>query len=251
MTFAAVLFDLGQTLLDYGPASRWPEFRIQRMEQLYPLARELCGEIGLSPAGFGHAVGSALQTDETRVLEHRGLSRPFAERMREALAGIGITADGETLERLIEAFNEPIRTWPRPYPETESVLRRLHSLGLGMAIITNAPWDTPGQMLSSDLERWGLRGLFQAFIGSGEVPWRKPNPEFMWTAAKALGIPSEQCLVVGDNLRADIAGARAAGMRSLWMNRDGAAAPLAGPQPDWVACTLERVLQLVGFPEPQ
>lgn len=245
MKLSAVLSDLGQTLLDYGPAARWPEFRLQRMEALYPLARELWGEIGLPAAEFGRAIGGGIQTDELRAREHRGLSRPFSERLCEALAAIGVTADEPSLARFGDAFSEPVRSWPRPYPETRLALERLRALGLRMAIITNAPWDTPGSLLHQDLVRWDLDGFFDAFVGSGEVPWRKPHPEFMWAAARALGVSPSECLVIGDNLMADVGGARAAGMRSVWMNRDGGVAPTDAPQPDWVARSLRDAVGVV------
>ena len=245
MTVSALLFDLGQTLLDYGPQERWPRFRIERMAELYPLVCELCGRPALSPSAFGDLVGGALQTDELRAREHSGLSRPFAERMRQALAAAGITPDGHRLEQLAEAFHAPVREWPRPYPETAAALAGLRALGLKMAIITNAPWDCPGRMLYADLERWDLRRFFDAFVGSGEVPWRKPNPEFMWAAARALTTPPEQCLVVGDSLMADIGGARAAGMYCVWINRDAAAASEEHPRPDRVARSLSEVSAII------
>jgi len=245
MRFSAVLFDLGQTLLDYGDHRRWPEFRIQRMTELYPLATELWGDIPLSAEEFGRAIGAGIQTDEMRAAEHRGLAVHFHHRLREALRSAGIKADDGHLARVMEAFNEPIRGWPKPFPEAERALQELRSLGLGLAIITNSPWDTPSEPLYCDLGRWGLRRLFSAFVGSGEAPWRKPNPEFMWAAARQLGAPPERCLVVGDNIAADIAGARAAGMRSAWVERDGLAAPPDALRPDWTVTSLNQVVQIV------
>ena len=249
-TFTAVLFDLGYTLLDYGPPDRWPEFRVLRMEQLYPLACQLWGDLGLSPADFGRLVGGALQTDETRATEHGGFSVSFLQRLRRALTQIGLAPDEGALDRLAQAFSAPIRDWPHPYPEAPSVLQALRSSGLKLAIITNTPWDTPGSLLRGDLARFGLAGFFDAFIASGEVPWRKPHPEFMRAAARALAVPSDRCLVVGDNLRADVAGARAAGMRSIWVNRTGDPPPPGTPPPDWIAASLLEVLQVVACPSP-
>jgi putative hydrolase of the HAD superfamily len=76
----------------------------------------------------------------------------------------------------------------------------------------------------------------------------------MWAAAGELGVPPEHCLVVGDNLMADIAGAGAAGMKSVWINRDQGSAPedgrwsdrVAKPRPDWVAASLTEVVRIVG-----
>jgi HAD superfamily hydrolase (TIGR01509 family) len=205
----------------------------------------MCGHSPLSAEEFGRAVGAGIQTDEMRAAEHRGLAVPFRSRLRQALAAAGITADEGQIERLTEVFNEPVRAWPRPFPETESVLRGLRSLGMGLAVITNAPWDTPSEALYSDLARYGLRAAFSAFIGSGEVPWRKPSPEFMWAAARELGVPYDRCLVVGDNIMADIGGARAAGMRSVWVNRDGAVPPADAAAPDWTVTSLAQVLSIV------
>jgi putative hydrolase of the HAD superfamily len=54
---------------------------------------------------------------------------------------------------------------------------------------------------------------------SGDVPWAKPNPEFFFAAARELSLTPEDCVVVGDTLHADIAGANAAGIRSIWIDR--------------------------------
>jgi len=48
----------------------------------------------------------------------------------------------------------------------------------------------------------------------------------------------ETCLVVGDSLKADIAGARAAGMKCVWVNREGLA---GGDEADWVVGDLQGV----------
>ena len=243
--FAAVLFDLGGTLLDYGPQTRWAEFRLRRMEELHGLVCGLAGDLDLSAAELGRRLGEAIQTEEMRALERSGRALPLAERLRTALAGVGVEADCRQVQRLVQVFCQPIRSWPRPFAESPQTLARLRELGARMAIITNAPWDSPGRFLHADLERWGLAGHFGAFVSSGDVPWRKPNPQFMWAAAKALGVAPEACLVVGDTLAADVAGARAAGMAALWVNRAGGPAPADGPQPDWTAASLEEVVKVV------
>lgn len=253
MTIRAVLFDLGYTLLDYrlqGPWSafhvgRWRAFLVQRLEEMHPLAGDLAGLVALSPAEFAATVGGVIGGERARAIEHRGRSWYFAERLREGLAAAGLSADGAALDRFTDAFYEPIRACTSPYPDTAETLDRLRASGIRLAIITNAPWDTPARLLRGDLERWGLADRFDAFICSGDVPWRKPNPLFMLAAAEALGIPASDCLVVGDSLEADIAGARAAGMRSLWMHRAGASPPPDGPEPDRTVESLTRALQVI------
>jgi putative hydrolase of the HAD superfamily len=145
---------------------------------------------------------------------------------------------------LTDFFYEPIHACTKPYPETAEVLESLKSRGMRLAIITNAPWDTPARLLRSDLEQWGFADYFEAFICSGNVPWRKPNPKFMFAAADALGVLKEECLVVGDTFDKDIVGAANAGMMSVWINRDGAGAPVEGLQPTWIVTSLSQFWEL-------
>jgi putative hydrolase of the HAD superfamily len=243
MTFRAVLFDLGQTLLEYPGNTHefWREYLEQRLADMHPLFRELCGEIeGDAPSFVARPIDVMWPE---RKINMSGKSWHFAERLRAVLAACGRDecTDGEC-DRLTEAFYEPIGAATRRYPETVGVLEALRERGIRLAIISNAPWDIPGRLLRADMRRWEIERFFDVFVTSGEVPWRKPHPEFMWAAARELEVEPETCLVVGDSLKADIAGARAAGMRCVWVNRDGLA---GGDEADWTAATLDEVPPLV------
>jgi len=242
MTIRAVLFDLGNTLLEYELQGRWREFLRRRLEEMYPLVCE-SASVALSPADFAARVGEIIGGEHARQIERSGRSWHFAARLREGLAQAGLSADAAWLDRLTDAFYEPIRACTKPYPDTSEALDRLRSQGMPMAIITNSPWDTPTRLLRGDLEQWNLADFFRAFICSGELPWRKPNPSFMSAAAEALEVPARHCLVVGDTPEVDIAGAQAAGMQSAWLNREGAAFPTSGPQPNWAAKELAEIVQ--------
>jgi len=250
MTIRAVLFDLGNTLLEYRLQGRWREFLRERLEEMYPLVCEV-GPVALSPVEFGARVGDIIGGERARQIERSGRSWHFADRLREGLAAAGLSADGNLLDRLTDAFYEPIRACTRPYPDTREALDRLYSQGMRLAIITNSPWDTPARLLRGDLETWGMAGYFDAFICSGEVPWRKPNPSFVLAAAEAVQLSAGDCLVVGDTLEVDIAAAHAAGMRSVWLNREGGPAPPGAPEPDWVARGLVEIAEMVESAGPR
>ena len=241
----AVLFDLGNTLLEYSLDGRWREFLRERLQEMHPVC-DTPPRPKLSAAEFAAQVAEIIGGERARAIERSGRSWHFRRRLAEGLAAVGLHADGERLERLTDVFYEPIRASTQPYPDTRETLARLRSLGLRLAIITNAPWDTPARLLRGDLAHWGIADSFDAFICSGEVPWRKPNPAFMLAAAEALAAPAEECLVVGDRLEVDIAGAQAAGMRSVWINSSGAVAPADGPQPNLAARSRIEVINFIG-----
>lgn len=245
MTIPALLFDIGNTLLEYSLEGKWREFRLQRLEEMYPVVNDLVGPVAVPPAEFAAKVGEVIGGERARGIEGSGRSWHFGDRLREGLESVGLGADDDALEQLTDGFYEAIRDCTRPYPDTEQALDCMRSQNIRLAIITNSPWDTPGRLLRGDLERWGIEDFFDAFVCSGDIEWRKPNPAFMLAAAEALGVPPGQCLVVGDKLEADIAGAIAAGMRSMWINRQGSELAPDGPQPHWTGGTLVELIQIV------
>lgn len=244
MTIRAVLFDLGYTLLDYPLQGTWRELLRARLEEMHPLVRAEAEGVPISAGEFVSAAAGIIGGERAREIERRGRSWHFANRLRAGLAAVGASRDDDALARLTATFCEPVGASASPYPDTGETLDALREAGLPLAIVSNTYWDVPGRFVRADMERWEIDGYFEAMIFSGDVPWRKPNPEFMLSAAKQLGVEPADCLVVGDSLEADIAGAKAAGMRSVWINRQCLPLPTDGPRPDWTITTLAEVQRL-------
>ncbi|MCL8017097.1 HAD family hydrolase [Streptomyces sp. AS02] len=63
----------------------------------------------------------------------------------------------------------------------------------------------------------GLDRLVQGWVISEAVGRKKPEPEIFQAAAAAVGVPLPGAWVIGDSPHADIAGADALGLRSVWV----------------------------------
>jgi HAD superfamily hydrolase (TIGR01662 family) len=217
----AVLFDLGQTLLAYPGNTHefWYRYLRGRLAEMRCVLSDMGAHVEDTTEVFVERAMDIVWPE--RKINMSGRSWHFRDRARALLSAHGRNdcTDGEC-EALTDAFYKPIGQATSRYPETLEVLEALRERGIRMAIISNAPWDVPGRLLRADMQRWEIEEFFDALVMSGDVPWRKPNPEFMWAAARELGVGVEECLVVGDSLKADIAGAKAAGMPSVWVNRD-------------------------------
>ena len=85
-------------------------------------------------------------------------------------------------------------------------------MGLRLAVISNA---TCGRLIRRALAARKLDGFFQAILVSADLGVRKPHPEIFQLAAKAVECQPEECVMVGDDVVADIGGARQAGMRAI------------------------------------
>jgi putative hydrolase of the HAD superfamily len=70
-------------------------------------------------------------------------------------------------------------------------------------------------------ERCGLGDRFQFTVFSQDHGVEKPDPRIFEIALAQAGCSRQEFLHVGDSLRDDVAGAKAAGVRSVWLNRAG------------------------------
>lgn len=87
-----------------------------------------------------------------------------------------------------------------------------------------------------------IRRYFRKTYISEQVGYTKPDPRFFERIFAEQGIKDPaRALMVGDSLRADIAGANAVGMRSCWFNPDRLEND-SGIQPD---CTIFRLDELL------
>ena len=89
-----------------------------------------------------------------------------------------------------------------------AALARLRAGGARLAVVSN--WDVS---LHDVLERTGLRGLVDAVVISAELGAAKPDPAIFRAALERLGATAAEAMHVGDSMEADVAGARAAGLR--------------------------------------
>lgn len=124
-----------------------------------------------------------------------------------------------------------------PLAGVEEAIEAVSDLPLG--VVTNgAP-----EMQSRKLTALGLSDAFETVVYAGYHAPAKPNPEPFETALSALDASPERTLHVGNSLGSDVAGARAAGVSSVWVPaHDGP----VDPEPDHALSSLEEFPELVG-----
>jgi len=102
------------------------------------------------------------------------------------------------------------------YPEVPAVLRALKEAGMATAILSNG---SPA-MLERVVGSARLEGLFDALISVEEAGIYKPDPRVYQLAVDRFGVAATEMSFQSSNAW-DVAGARAFGMRVMWVNRTG------------------------------
>jgi FMN phosphatase YigB (HAD superfamily) len=241
MKLRAVLFDLGNTLLQYGLHGHWRAFLRQRLEEIYPTLCDPAVCEAVSPEAFAERASEVISGEQAHQLIHTGGSWPFRKRLEAALVSLRLPHDRAAIDRASVEFYAPIRESTSLYPDTFAVLDQLQADGRKLAIISDTPWDVPGSFCFGDMQKWGLDRYFPVTVFSGDRPYRKPSIRVLTAAAQELGVELATCVAVGDTLAAEIAAANAADVPSIWIDRQGTRQPWEGAQPSLTVHSLSEL----------
>jgi putative hydrolase of the HAD superfamily len=195
----AVTFDVGGTLIQ-----PWPS-----VGHVYAEVAARHGVKNLSPGIINQHFRAAWQT-KTNFNHTRG---DWAALVERTFAGLTQDQPSETFfPELYERFGAP-DAW-QIFDDVLPALDALATAGIRLAVISN--WDERLQPLLHQLK---LADYFETIIVSCEAGFAKPSPVIFEHALKKLGLPPESILHVGDNLSADVQGARGAGLRAVRIDR--------------------------------
>jgi FMN phosphatase YigB (HAD superfamily)/membrane-associated phospholipid phosphatase len=155
---------------------------------------------------------------------------------------------GDTLMVDEGAHAGPMVYWPqvRAVDGAQETLRALHSL-YRVLVATNADDSGSGEVFAA-LARVGLADFVDGVVSSRDVRARKPDAVFYRAAllrAGFAGLPvaPESAVMVGDSWDDDVAGAKQAGLRAVWLRPRRAGRPREGPSPD---ATIRGLRELPG-----
>ncbi len=103
------------------------------------------------------------------------------------------------------------------FPDARPALTALRAAGARVVVVSN--WD---RSLAQALDRAGLGDVIDGVVSSAEVGRAKPAPEPFRAGLALAGVDADRALFVGDSPDTDIAGAEAAGIRAVLVDRGGA-----------------------------
>ncbi len=258
---ATLLFDLDDTLVAED-ASIERAFRVTSEiahsrygadpEALYTSIRGHSSRLwhGSPMYGYAKAIGIAsweglwgdFTGDDPNLRTLRGWIPGYRrEAWTTALGEAGVTDDGAATE-VSEIFIEQRARFHEPFPETVSVLTRLRR-SCRMALVTNGAPDVQRRKLDES----GLAHFFEAVFISGEFGFGKPDPRIFQSAIESLGGSAERSAMVGDSASRDIAGAKAARIKAVWIVRPSIERETHdGVTPDETIGNLEELVPALG-----
>lgn len=135
------------------------------------------------------------------ALHEEGLPPQPVERLRDALRAMYTVYESH---------------W-KLFPDSLAALERIRATGMRMAMLSNASdEDNVRRMLAGHK----LESFFDPVVISAVIGIRKPDPRAFQPVLAAWKIPAREIVMVGDQLGADILGAKKLGMRTIWITTE-------------------------------
>lgn len=202
----AVLFDAGGVIVVPDPLSTGPALAP------FGATSDLATLVRAHYVGMRALAGSTLE-GETVWLDY----------LQAHVLATGVAEDRlpEALAAFVRVFGH--RTWRFPLLETVTAMERLRDLGTPLGIVSNAVGQVEAVLRDQSCCQVGPGGGVEVdvVVDSGVVGIEKPDPGVFAPALavmEGLGVTPDRIGYVGDSVRYDIAGARAAGLVPLLLD---------------------------------
>jgi FMN phosphatase YigB (HAD superfamily) len=205
-----VFFDMGGTLVTYeGTDDPWRAPVLEAIEHEF-------GEQWWAEPLYSADIRRPPADDPYRQETERWLG--------EWLQARGAVLDKDQIARLRLAFARPLPTAFALAAGAADALVWCKASGLAVAVLTNtlSRGDTE---VRDDFYRLGLDSLIDHVVTSYSTGWEKPHPAMFERALAEAGITASDACMVGDSLELDMAGAKGAAIRAIWVRARAVAVP--------------------------
>ncbi len=207
----AILFDLGETLVNFGKIESTGKLFKESGRRSYTYLKKLNQPVGPFRDYFWrNMLGLRLRYyvsqltgrdfDSLALLEKYGTRRGFQLSRRQ-------------WQELNWLWYEPLRERSWTEPDLAETLTKLTQAGLKLGIVSNTFVNAGA--LDRHLAEEGLIGFFDTRVYSCNFGFRKPDKRIFLEAARQVGAEPANTIYVGDRINKDVIGALRAGMKPV------------------------------------
>ncbi|MHC4656537.1 MAG: HAD family hydrolase, partial [Planctomycetota bacterium] len=205
----AVLFDLGETLLNFGRVDKSRIF-----QQGARLTYDFLKKQGQPVGNFKYYYWRNLMLLRIRHWLSGITRRDFDALVLLKTSGTkkGIKLSEQQWQHLAWLWYEPLSKIGQAEPKTKETLTLLRELGLKLGIVSNT--FVHSSSLDKHLQQLGILDFFPVRLYSYEFDFRKPDARLFRAAAERIGEMLENIMFVGDKINKDIKATAKIGMKA-------------------------------------
>ncbi|MGH6719658.1 MAG: HAD family hydrolase [Alphaproteobacteria bacterium] len=149
-----------------------------------------------------------------KVWKDHAITWRIEERLAVVLKGLGRELPTRAFDAVVRAHQEmELTISPDVVDGAAAALAALH--GRYRMVVVSDAIVSPGWALRKLLDNHGIARYFDAFAFSDEIGHAKPHPDMFHHVSRAVGVPLDQFVHIGDREHNDIEGPRALGMKAV------------------------------------
>ncbi len=204
-----IIFDLGGTLLDYP---NWESEVAVRWQATFDELRGIRPRDLPNEEAFVQAMLAA-ENEHWRRVDTEHWSGPPSGMVLDGYRRLGRHPHEDEIIDVLDACARALNGWARPFPDARPTLDYLRAKGYRIGLLSNTWWAADWH--NADLATHGLNGYIDELVYTSDLPHSKPHAAAFQTIASRLGVPHENCVMIGDRPVDDIGGGLSAGMRAV------------------------------------
>ena len=203
----AVLFDLGDTIINYGPVKIFSLYS-QCADRTYRYLKDHS-----QPSGpyWYYYLRNLLYLKWNLLVSHfSGNDFDSLEMLKGVTKRKGVKLTDEQYEEFHWLWYEYLAEICWIEEDVKQTFEKLKGMGLKLGIVSNT--FVNGHALDKHLRELGLIDFFDIRLYSCDFEYRKPDKRLFFDAAKEIGVEPANILFIGDKLHTDVKGSIASGM---------------------------------------
>ena len=212
MIVRAVLIDLDDTLFDHQHCAREALAGVKRLHMCFA---------ALDLAALEQSHSRILEDLHLDVMARRiDLDAARIERFRRLYLAAGVEAEPELAARTATAYRQRYLEARQGVEGAAAFLTAVRARATVVVVSNNLLDEQQDKLRHCRLDRH-----VDMLVVSEEAGVSKPHPRIFEIALERAAAAPAEAVMLGDSWTNDVEGARAAGIRAVWFNRDGRDAP--------------------------
>jgi putative hydrolase of the HAD superfamily len=206
----AIIFDLGETLLNFGRVDSVKLFKAGA-KLTYDYLKGLSQPVGNFKPYCRTNLGAIRWKYWLSIFTRKDFNA--LELLKKINQAKGIKLTDEQWNHLVWLWYEPLSKCAIAEPDIKETLTKLKEMNLKLAILSNTFINDTA--LEKHMAQFGILDFFDIRLYSYQFPYRKPDKRIFKVAAEQINTPLKNIMFVGDKINADIRPALKLGMTAV------------------------------------
>jgi putative hydrolase of the HAD superfamily len=209
----------------------------------------VCAEAATAMGGDAERLRDAIRRESIEFWKDESVSGHWRVKLDDARAFVLERAlvseglDGSNARQLSQQYADLHRQHSVLFDDAIETLELLRDRGMKLGLLTNGAHDPQWEKI----RRFDLARHFDVIVVEGEFGRGKPEPDVFHHALATVGAAAHEAWHIGDNLYADVGGAKSVGISAAWIHRDRLSRPESGHvEPDASVAHLHEFVPLLG-----